>query len=54
MILSEHYEPGQTDELDICRLFKYTSVREIFNEITGRCKETLYANRMPEKKQRSY
>ena len=43
MILSEHYEPGQTDELDICRLFKYTSVREIFNEITGRCKETLYA-----------
>ena len=24
MILSEHYEPGQTDELDICRLFKYT------------------------------
>lgn len=43
MILSEHYEPGQTDELDICRLFKYTSVREIFNEITGRCKDTLYA-----------
>ena len=28
MILSEHYEPGQTDELDICRLFKYTSVRQ--------------------------
>ena len=24
-------------------MFKYTSVREIFNEITGRCKETLYA-----------
>ena len=43
MILSEHYELGQTDELDICRLFKYTSVREIFNEITGRCKDTLYA-----------
>ena len=35
--------PDRRTNSDICRLFKYTSVREIFNEITGRCKDTLYA-----------
>lgn len=35
-IMMENYEEAVTDELSLNRLFKYTSIREIFNEIVGR------------------
>lgn len=34
-LMVEQYEEGVTSELNINRLFKYTSVKEIFNEIVG-------------------
>lgn len=42
-ILMEQMEEGRTDELSVSRLFKYTSIREIFNEITGKSAELLQA-----------
>lgn len=36
-VMTEQYEEDQTAELNINRIFKYTSVKEIFNEITGKC-----------------
>ncbi len=35
-LMMEQYEEGQTDELNLNRLFKYTSIKEIFNEIVGK------------------
>ncbi|GKU27250.1 hypothetical protein CFOLD11_40770 [Clostridium folliculivorans] len=35
-IMMEQYEEGQTDELNLNRLFKYTSIKEIFNQISGK------------------
>lgn len=35
-VMMEQYEEGETQELNITRLFKYTSVKEIFNEIVGK------------------
>lgn len=42
LILAEKYEVGQTDELDIHKLYKYTNIQEIFREIVGKCREILY------------
>lgn len=35
-LMMEQYEEEQTDELNLNRLFKYTSIKEIFNKITGK------------------
>ncbi|WP_040214939.1 AAA family ATPase [Clostridium polynesiense] len=40
-VMMEQYEEGNTDDLSIHRLFKYTSIRELFNEITGKSSEVL-------------
>lgn len=34
-VLTEQYENGETDDLSIHKLFKYTSIKEIFNVIVG-------------------
>lgn len=43
-VMMEQLENEQTDELNINRLFKYTSVKEIFNEIVGKSSEALEIN----------
>lgn len=35
-IMMEQYEEGETEELNVNKMFKYTSVNEIFNEIVGK------------------
>lgn len=35
-LMTEQYEEGQTAELNVNRIFKYTSIKEIFSEITGK------------------
>lgn len=35
-LMSESQDEGQTGELNVNRLFKYTSIKEIFNEIIGK------------------
>lgn len=35
-LMTEQYEENQTAELNVNRIFKYTSIKEIFNEITGK------------------
>ena len=35
-VMMEQYEAEQTDELNVNRIFKYTSIKEIFNEIVGK------------------
>ena len=35
-VMMEQYDDGGTGELNINRLFKYTSIKEIFNEIIGK------------------
>lgn len=35
-LMMEHYDNGETDNLDVNKIYKYTSVNEIFNEITGK------------------
>lgn len=35
-LMMEQFEEEQTDELNLNRLFKYTSIKEIFNTITGK------------------
>lgn len=35
-LMMEQYEENQTDELNLNRLFKYTSIKEIFNKIIGK------------------
>lgn len=35
-LMMEQYEEGETAELNVNRLFKYTSIKEIFNEIVGK------------------
>lgn len=40
-VMMEQYEEGNTDDLSINRLFKYTSIKELFNEITGKSSEVL-------------
>ena len=40
-IMKEQYEEEQTADLNINRIFKYTSIKEIFNEITGKSADVL-------------
>lgn len=35
-LMTEQYEENQTAELNVNRIFKYTSIKEIFNEIIGK------------------
>lgn len=43
-VLMEKYEEGETDELSVNRLFKYTSIREIFNAVMGKGSDVLDIN----------
>lgn len=40
-VMNEQYEEEQTDELNINHIFKYTSIKEIFNEIIGKSADVL-------------
>lgn len=40
-VMKEQYNEGDTGELNINQMFKYTSVKEIFNEIVGKSAEFL-------------
>ena len=40
-LMTEQYEEEQTAELNINRIFKYTSIKEIFNEIIGKSADAL-------------
>ena len=40
-LMTEQYEEEQTAELNINRIFKYTSSKEIFNEIVGKSADSL-------------
>lgn len=40
-VMTEQYEEDQTADLKVNHIFKYTSIKEIFNEITGKSAEVL-------------
>lgn len=40
-LMTEQYEEEQTADLNLTRIFKYTSIKEIFNEIQGKSASTL-------------
>lgn len=40
-VMTEQYEEDETAELNVYRIFKYTSIKEIFNEIIGKSAEVL-------------
>lgn len=40
-LMMEEYEEGGTEELNICKLFKYTSIKEIFSTIVGKSADNL-------------
>lgn len=40
-LMTEEYEEEQTADLSVNKIFKYTSLKEIFNEIVGKSSETL-------------
>lgn len=40
-LMTEQYEDDQTGDLNVNRIFKYTSIKEILNEITSKSAETL-------------
>lgn len=40
-IMNEQYEEDQTADLNVNRIFKYTSIKEIFNEITSKSADVL-------------
>lgn len=42
-VMMEQYDEGGTGELNVNRLFKYTSIKEIFNEIIGKSAGALYS-----------
>lgn len=41
-IFAEEYESGSTEELSVTRIYKYTGIKEIFNELTYRSRDKLY------------
>ena len=41
-LMTEQYEEEQTADLNITRIFKYTSIKEIFNEILGKSANVLH------------
>ena len=40
-VMNEQYEEDQTAELNVNPIFKYTSIKEIFNEIAGKSADVL-------------
>lgn len=40
-VMNEQYEEDQTADLNVTHIFKYTSIKEIFNEITGKSADVL-------------
>lgn len=40
-VMNEQYEEGQTANLYVTHIFKYTSIKEIFHEITGKSADAL-------------
>lgn len=40
-VMNEQYEEDQTADLSVNHIFKYTSIKEIFNEITGKSADVL-------------
>lgn len=40
-VMDEQYEEDQTTDLNVKHIFKYTSIKEIFNEITGKSADVL-------------
>ena len=40
-VMDEQYEEDQTADLNVNHIFKYTSIKEIFNEITGKSADVL-------------
>lgn len=40
-VMNEQYEEEQTADLNVNHIFKYTSIKEIFNEITGKSADIL-------------
>lgn len=49
-VMTEQYEEEQTSELNVSYIFKYTSIKEIFNEIIGKSPE-VFASEGPKKQQ---
>lgn len=47
-VMDEQYEEEQTDDLNVSHIFKYTSIKEIFNEITGKSADVLKTERTAE------
>lgn len=43
-VMMEKMEEGRTDELSLNRIFKYSSIREIFNEIMGKSADIINVN----------
>ena len=41
IVMNEQYEEDQTADLNVNHIFKYTSIKEIFNEITGKSADVL-------------
>lgn len=44
-LMTEQYEEDSTADLNINRIFKYTSIKEIFNEITGKSADVFKFNK---------
>ena len=44
-LMTEQHEDEQTHDLNINKIFKYTSIKEIFNEITGIASEVFHQNK---------
>lgn len=49
-VMMEKYEEEQTGDLNVVKLFKYTSIKEIFNEIIGRSAGSLNVESVDKKK----
>lgn len=45
-VMNEQYEEDQTADLNVNHIFKYTSIKEIFNEITGKSADVLKTNKV--------
>lgn len=51
-VMNEQYEEEQTADLNVNHIFKYTSIKEIFNEITGKSADVLKIEKMASKRRR--
>ena len=48
-VMNEQYEEDQTADLNVNHIFKYTSIKEIFNEITGKSADVLKLDKSEKK-----